>query len=92
MASTRFSRFITLKLFLILTLVTIAQGKGGRWGGGGKGKPKPKDRDVLKCLYITPAGYADNPAATKSRYTITVTSGSVISTPTYGKKWKILLS
>ncbi|CAD6444782.1 1eee2558-3313-4f3f-aff9-f1e3398b03d8 [Sclerotinia trifoliorum] len=82
------NKSMILQLLLILTFVTIAQGKGGggRGGGkggkGGKGKPK-KPADVLKCLYKIPAGYADNLAATKSRYTVTVTSGSVISTPTY---------
>ncbi|KAJ8067560.1 hypothetical protein OCU04_004900 [Sclerotinia nivalis] len=77
----RFNRSTILQLLLILTLTTFAQ------GGRAKTKTKSKDKFTTRCVYQTPIDYAINPAATKSRYTVTVTSGGVVSTPTYGKKW-----
>ncbi|KAF7861388.1 hypothetical protein EAF04_007953 [Stromatinia cepivora] len=76
----RFNRFIILQLLLVLTLINFAQ------GGRTKTKSKSGDEFTTRCVYQTPINYAINPVATKSRYIVTVTSGSVVSTPTYGKK------
>ncbi|KAF7898087.1 hypothetical protein EAF00_004533 [Botryotinia globosa] len=71
-------------MFLIFTLISSASAKG-KLTTKTKQKPKPtKDSSLKSCVYQTPAGFSNDPVATKSKYTVTVTAGITVSTSVYG--------
>ncbi|KAF7916114.1 uncharacterized protein EAE98_010518 [Botrytis deweyae] len=84
MIFSRIHILIISQLFLILTLITSASAKGGK--PKPKPKPKPKggkDNPIKSCVYQIPDDFANDPVATASKYTVTVTSGTTVSTPVY---------
>ncbi|THV50147.1 hypothetical protein BGAL_0163g00150 [Botrytis galanthina] len=74
---------VIFQLFLIFTLITLASAKEKSTTKTTQKAKPTKDNPLKSCVYQTPAGFSDDPIATKSKYTVTVTAGTTISTPVY---------
>ncbi|TGO23682.1 hypothetical protein BPAE_0124g00140 [Botrytis paeoniae] len=81
---------IIFQLFLVFTLITSASAKGKSTTKPTQKSKPTKDNSIKPCVYQTPAGFANDPVATKSKYTVIVTSGSIVSTPVYDLKMAVV--